>query len=248
MPFVQAADLAFGVLVGALSTHVVLERRRLRQFVSGLGNLPANPRDLALEVAGHLFTRRHNSDDPPYVLKLFAPLGASPGLLIQRGGCCSGISRLYILALSQLGIPAHQITLYHRTGCAQHCLVEVRLPDGPLIADPLYGLYYTGRTGRAIGLDDLQRGTKPVFLPLPHSDRQGYPGNDYYDFDFTLSKTANWTKTCFRVLTYRFLRFVTGGSVDRLRVPVLFEWPQTLLAILAAMLLAAFHLVVLVAQ
>jgi hypothetical protein len=81
----------------------------------------------------------------------------------------------------------------------------------------------------------------PVFAPLPHGDQSGYPPHDYYDFDFTISKTANWTKNSHRRLAYRVLTTITDGRVDRLRMPVTLEWPQVVPGILLAMAVAAIH-------
>jgi|SRR5688500_12225532 len=239
-----AVNVTFALALGALITHWALERQRLRRFVRTLGPLPADPRHLALEVAGRVFARPHRHNDVAYLFEALAPLGATPGSLIEQGGCCSGMSRLYILCLSQLGIRAHQITLYHRTGHAQHCLVEVRLPDGPLIADPIYGLYFTDDTGRPIGLDDLQRGATPRFESLPHSDRTAYPPNDYYAFAFPLSRTANWTKSWCRRQAYGLLTPLTRGGVDRLRVPAILEWPQVLLGTILTAMIGALHVFV----
>lgn len=239
--------MAFGLALGALIAHWAVERHRLRRFVRSLGPLPAEPRRLALEVAGRLFARPHRHDDLPYLLEALAPLGATPGSLIAQGGCCSGMSRLYILCLSQLGIRAHQITLYHRAGHAQHCLVEVVLPDGPLIADPIYGLSYTDEAGRPIGLEDLRRGATPRFASLPHSDRSMYPANDYYAFAFRLSRTANWTKSWCRRQTHGLLIPLTRGGVDRLRVPAILEWPQVLLGTILTAMIGVLHVVVWVA-
>src|SRR5207245_10739989 len=175
MVIVRVVEMAFALVLGGLIVHWAVERQRLRRFGQSFGVLPADPRRLALEVAGRLFTRPHGGSDPPYLLKALGPLGATPSALIERIGCCSDTSRLYILCLSQLEIRAHQITLYHRTGLARHCLVEVRLPDGPLIADPFYGLYYTHETGRPINLHCLQTGAHPRFSPLPDIVRTSHP-------------------------------------------------------------------------
>jgi len=244
MVIVRVAEMAFAPVLGGLIAHWAVERQRLRRFVQSFGLLPADPRRLALEVAGRLFSRPHCDSDPPYLVKALAPLGATPSALIERGGCCSGMSRLYILCLSQLEIRAHQITLYHRTGRAQHCLVEVRLPDGPLIADPLYGLYYTDETGHPIDLDRLQTGATPRFASLPHSDRTAYPPQEYYEFAFTLSKTANWTKSWCRRQVYRLLTAVTRGGVDRLRLPAILEWPQILLGTILTITIGAMQVLV----
>src|SRR3954468_4712406 len=94
---IQVADVCLLVAVGALIVHWAVERQRLRRFVHRLGALPADPRRAALELAGRLFTRPRRDDDPPYLARCLAPLGATAGDLIERGGCCSGTSRLYIL-------------------------------------------------------------------------------------------------------------------------------------------------------
>jgi hypothetical protein len=244
MVIAQVAVIAFAAVLGGLMAHWAVERQRLRRFVQSFRVLPADPRCLALEVAGRLFTRPQCDSDPPYLVKALAPLGATASALIERGGCCSGMSRLYILCLSQLEIRAHQITLYHRTGRAQHCLVEVRLPDGPLIADPVYGLYYTDETGRPIDLDRLQTGATPRFASLPHSDRIAYPSDSYYEFAFTRSKTANWTKSWCRRQAYRFLTAVTRGGIDRLRLPAILEWPQVLLGAILTITIGAMQVLV----
>ena len=244
MVIVQVAALAFALVLGGLIGHWVVERQRLRRFVQSFGLLPADPRRLALEVAGRLFTRPHCDSDPPYLVNVLAPLGATASALIERGGCCSGISRLYILCLSQLDIRAHQITLYHRTGRAQHCLVEVRLPDGPLIADPVYGFYFTDERGGPIDLDRLQTGATPRFAALPHSDRTAYPPYEYYEFVFTNSKTVNWTKSWCRRQAYRVLTAVTRGGIDRLRVPAILEWPQVLLGTILTITIGAMQVLV----
>jgi hypothetical protein len=244
MMILHTIDAAAAVALGGLLADLTLERARLRQFVEEFHPHPEDPRALALEVAGRLFTLPHR-EDPAYLgLPPLAPLGSSPGALIQGGGSCSGLSRLYIHCLSKLGMRAHQVTLYHHSGHAQHCLVEANLPDGPLVVDPICGIFYTNAAGGPIGLDDLQTGTTPHFAPLPHSDRHGYPRDDYYAFTFALSKTVNWTKSCSRRLAYRLLATITRGGVDRFHMPTILEWPQVLLAALLVWGLVAVHLVV----
>jgi hypothetical protein len=174
-------------------------------------------------------------------MPFLAPLGATPSAIIRHGGCCSGSSRLYILTLGALGIPSNQITVYHRSGRAQHCLVEVHLADEVLIADPCYGVFYTDAVGRTLGLEDLQSGTQVECRPAPGAIKPGYPANNYYDFDYKITKTANWTKSWQRRLAYWLLLGITNGSVDRLRVPPLLEWPQALLALALGGVLVIAH-------
>ncbi|MEO8449055.1 MAG: hypothetical protein ABI647_04650 [Gemmatimonadota bacterium] len=215
--------------VAALALHWLVERRRLRRFVRAL-DLPARPVQRVLWLAAYLSNRPHVPDDPAYLSRVFRPLGATPGSLIRDGGCCSGTSRLFILCLAELGIRAHQITLYHRGGRAQHCLVEAYPGDVPLIADPVYGVYFTDTNGRLLSLEDLQAGASVACLPLANSTARGYPAHNYYDFDYALTQTANWTKSWPRRRAYTMLRALSGRRIDRLRLPDLLEWPQVLLA------------------
>ena len=248
MSFQSWFDIALGLTIAALAFDYMLERARLRAFVSSLGPLPSDGWTLALTLAGQFANRPNPPSDPPYLASFFAPLGGTASALIQHGGCCSGTARLYMLALGELGIRANQVTVYHRSGQAQHCLVEVHLPQSVLIADPLYGVFYTDVDGKTLGLEDLQVGTYVECRSAPGALKPGYPANSYYDFDFTLTKTANWTKSWPRRLTYSVLRGITSGRIDRLRVPQFLEWPQVLLALILAGALAVTHSVMLLLQ
>ncbi len=137
---------------------------------------------------------------------------------------------MYILGLDLLGIRAAQITLYHVSGCAQHCAVEVTVRGDRMIVDPLYGLYYTDSEGAPLGLEALQSGRPPTLQTLPFSIATAYPPYPYYDFDYGNTKTANWTRSMPRRAAYRLLHAISGGGIDRFRVPAILEWPQILIS------------------
>ncbi len=200
----------------------------------------------ALHLGGTIFSKVSRGPDRPYFSALFAPIGASPVAVLQRGGCCSGLSRLYILCLDALGIRAAQLTLYHRSGEARHCLVELVVGKQRMLVDPLYGFQFRDFLGNPIGLDDLRAGSVPRFIPLPYSTAAAYPGNPYYDFEYRNSKTANRTKSTARRSVDRTLKLASGESVDRRRLPPRFEWPQVILAA-GLMLSIAFYDFILVA-
>src|SRR5207302_11304812 len=101
MVIVRVAEMAFAPVLGGLIAHWAVERQRLRRFVQSFGLLPADPRRLALEVAGRLFSRPHCDSAPPYLVKALAPLAATPSALIERGRCSSGLARPYSLCSSQ---------------------------------------------------------------------------------------------------------------------------------------------------
>ena len=108
-------DLIAAAAIAALGIHWVVERRRLFRFVASVGPSSGDPGQRALAFAAQMSNRPWSPKDPPYLAPALAPFGATPSAVIQRGGCCSGTSRLYILCLAAIGIRANQITVYHRS-------------------------------------------------------------------------------------------------------------------------------------
>ena len=226
------------LLILALFAHYRRERRLIYRFALGATRGEKNAGRAALALAAVIHQRIPKGKDHAFLGLAFPPLlGATPGSVLRHGGCCSGISRLYIIALRTLGIRAAQITLYHESGVGRHALVEVRTGTDRWIVDPTYGLHYVDGTGRPLGLASLRAGVVPRFRPLIANERDGYPPDPYYTFDYPRSKTANWTMTLGRRLTYAPLRFLTLGGIDTVRQPGILEWPQLLVACGAALAL-----------
>jgi len=188
--------------------------------------------DRVLALASVLHAKVRRAHDPYFVMRIFEPIGANPLCVLNNGGCCSGIHRLYITALHTIGIKSAQITLYHHSGHGQHCLVEAKINNTPMIIDVDYGVYYISNNGDPIGLEELQKGNLPEFMKIPGVSDFGYPNNDYYNFNYLLTKTANWTKSLPRRMTYRFLKFIFGDKINRLRLNPILEWPHVLLSII----------------
>lgn len=228
--------LALAIL--ALLAHYLRERRLIHRFALGATRGEQNPGRAALALAAVIHQRIPKGRDHAFLGLGFPPLlGATPGSVLRHGGCCSGISRLYIIALRTLGIRAAQVTLYHESGVGRHALVEVRTGTDRWIVDPTYGIHYVDEVGRPLGLAGLRAGVAPRFRPLRAGLRDGYPPDPYYTFDYPRSKTANWTMTLGRRLTYTPLHFLTLGGIDTLRQPGFLEWPQLLVACGAAVAL-----------
>jgi hypothetical protein len=242
MPWLTLLDVLFLVTTVVLLIQQRVDRRRLRQFVGALPALPTAERARIDFVASICFRLPQRVEDPTPLAMLFAPLGATPSAVLRHGASCSGLSRLMILMLAELGIRARQITLYHHDGHAQHCLIEADLADGPLIVDPAYGIALVGPTDAPFGLKDLQEGVPPRQCALLDGEKCGYPSDDYYNFDYRLSKTVNWTKTPLRRFVYRALSLLVRRRVDSLAVPTLLEWPQYLFILIAATVLVGVHL------
>jgi hypothetical protein len=228
-----------GVL--ALDITYRLRRARLAQFVRTVTTGVASDREVVFEVGRTLFLKITRGPDPVFLTKLLRLLGASPIAVLEQGGCCSGIHRLFIASLDAIGIRAAQITVYRLPGpVAVHCLVQVDLATAPLIIDVDYGVWYRHPNGGSLGIDDLRAGVIPVIEPFMPSEARrpdpkynippGYPDKPYFAFDFRSTRTANWTKTPVRRATYWLLRHVTRGGVDYLLLPAICEWPENLLA------------------
>lgn len=224
--------------IAALIRQRNLDRKILQRFVASSLKGGEIRRAAVLRVASQIYDLPHADDDPIWACRLFAAFGASPGAVLKAGGCCSGKTRLLILSLAELGIRAYQITLYHKDGHAQHCLAEVEVDNAAFLVDPRYGITLTDNEGRGVSLHDLQHGVQPKQLPFTARTDWGYPVDPYYDFDYSASKTANWTRSSLRRAAYLILHRATRGAVDHLIVPAWFEWPQNLGIITCATLLS----------
>jgi len=234
-------NLAGLIVISILLMHYRWEKRVLNAFVRSNAPLSESSLNTALDLAGRIYVQVSRGSEPPFIpIAALDIVGATPVSILRRGGCCSGFARLYITGLGTLGIKAAQVTLYHATEKYQHALAEVSLGKQGVIVDPTYGFHYVDSDGRLIGLDELRQGVEPKYRRLPRSERrrptsgrpnESYPTNDYYNFDFSRTKTANWTKTFIRRSVYKMLRVLTAGRVDTLRQPLWMEWPQIVVAV-----------------
>lgn len=247
MSVLYGFDVLILLAIVVLQWHQIQDVRHVRRFVQSLA-LPRDPREAVLHLARACFTLPTRAGDPLF-FRFLPAIGASPADVVRAGGCCSGRSRLLILALAQCGTRAFQVTLYHREGQAQHCLVQAWVGDRPLLVDPSYGVVLRGPHGRTLGVADLQAGIRPESEPLPDVEGAGYPRYSYYDFDYTRTQTANWTMSHAR----RFARAVLGAvfgdrRIAQFQMPAFLEWPQHLAAVAALMVLVAIHLLAYVMQ
>lgn len=224
----------------ALSATLVIAYRlrqaRIRQFARAVTQGALSQRDAVFDLGRTLFLEVKEGPDPTFLTRFLASFGPSPIAVLKRGGCCSGIHRLFIASLDAIHIRAAQITVYGPV--APHCLAQVALSSGPLMIDVDYGVWYRHPNGGALGINDLRSGVTPVIEPFIDPQlrrvgrhvRPGYPKCPYYDFDFQATRTANWTKTRGRRATYWLLRYVTQGRVNTFLMPPICEWPEILVA------------------
>lgn len=213
-----------------------LRRAHIRQFARAVTKGAVSQREAVFELARALFLNIKNAPDPTFLTRFLAPLGPSPIAVLKQGGCCSGVNRLFIVSLDAIDIRAVQIAVYGPH--LPHCLAQVALTSGPLMIDADYGVWYRHPNGGALGINDLRTGVQPVIVPFVDLQvrqpgrhvRPGYPNVPYYDFDFRLTRTFNWTKSGIRRATYRLLQRATRGRVNTFTLPPICEWPEILLA------------------
>jgi hypothetical protein len=238
---------AIGVALLFGATTLLCEYHRRRQRIAEFARHATlgsrSQRDAAFTLASAIFGGvQRRGKDPFFLSRVLAPLGASPTTVLKRGGCCSGLHRLFITALDTLGIRAAQVTVFRRADpAAAHCLAQVMADGVKILIDADYGVWFRRPDGRPIDLVGLRSGVKPVIEPFV-LDRQapcaestrtrsaGYPGGDYYRFDYELTRTANWAETWTKRTAYRVLYPLTAGQIDCLLLPPILEWPEVLVA------------------
>lgn len=233
------------LLMGAAALLCAYYRRyaRIAAFARAVTRDTPGPREAVFALARELYLRVRRGPNPKFFSPLLAPLGASPVAVLEQGGCCSGIHRLFITALDAIGIRAAQITVYNNVPGAAHCLAQVSVDGASLIVDVDYGVWYRQANGDPVSLGQLRSGVVPLFerfvldagavrIEGRFRTPPGYPERAYFAFDYRRTRTANWTMSRLRRLAYAVLRPLTRGRVDCLLLPPVLEWPELVLALI----------------
>jgi hypothetical protein len=246
--------MILALLLGAMTLLCAyhLRRRRIAEFARGATQNRRTQREAAFALARSIFVDVKRGSDPVFLSRFLNILGASPVAVLEKGGCCSGIHRLFITSLDTIGIRAAQITVLRAAlPKAAHCLAQVIADGENILIDADYGVWFRRVDGRAVDLFSLRSGLTPVIerfvIDAEATDTNGprsagYPNGEYYRFDYDLSRTANWAQTRTRRALYPLLRRVTADHIDCLLVPPILEWPEIVLA--AGLCAAALGLVV----
>jgi hypothetical protein len=236
--------IGLALLLGALSSLSAyhLRRRHIADFARRATRGSRSQREAAFALGRTIFAEVKRRGHDPILIPLLGTLGASPSTILKKGGCCSGVHRLFITCLDCIGIRAAQITVFRRADpAAAHCLVQVIADSANILIDVDYGVWLRQPDGRPIDLSGLRAGQPPVIEPFvrdrtaSYADGQrtraaGYPQREYYLFDYELTRTANWAETWVRRALYPLLHRLTAGRVDCLLLPPICEWPEVLLA------------------
>jgi hypothetical protein len=228
------------VIAGLLCVHQH-RRRHIEEFARRATHGNLSQLDAVFALGRETFAGVKRGRNPVFLARLLAPLGPSPVAVLEKGGCCSGVNRLFITSLDAIGIRAAQITVYRPGPVAVHCLAQVKLDTGSIILDVDYGLWLRHPVNGTVDLAGLRSGVVPIlehfavdqfahYVDSTRTRPAGYPDNDYYRFDYSLTRTANWTMSPVRRCVYVVLRWLSNGRVDYLLLPPMLEWPELLLA------------------
>jgi hypothetical protein len=244
-------------LVAVLALLICYRRRRavIAQFARQATQGTDCQRDAVFALGLSVFRMvERTAKDPFFVSRLFSPLGASPAAVLEKGGCCSGINRLFITSLDTLGIRSSQVTVFRRVAPAfAHCLAQVDVGAERVLVDVDYGVWLRHPDGSSLDVLTLRRGVVPTIEPFVadavaryrNSERSraaGYPDREYYRFDYELTRSANWAESGVRRVVYAVLRPLTHGRIDLLFLPPILEWPEVLLSIGVCMVALLFVL------
>ncbi len=239
---IDAIIIALAAAATALLCMYHLRKVRIAEFARHATLGSRSQRDAAFALATAIFADVKRGQDPAFLLPLLAPLGGSPSTILKKGGCCSGVHRLFITSLDTLGIRAAQVTVYRRADpAAAHCLAQVVVEGTNVLIDADYGVWYCHPEGGPIDLAGLRSGLIPAIVPFvldrqaayvdsPRKRAAGYPDREYYRYDYHLTRTANWAETPLKRACYAVLHPMTRGRVDYLLLPAILEWPEVLLA------------------
>jgi len=249
----DAIILVLAVAATALLCVYRLRKLRIAEFAGRATQGSRSQHDAAFALGRAMFGGvKRRGRDPAFLTPLLAPLGATPTTILARGGCCSGMHRLFITSLDCIGIRAAQVTVYRRADpAAAHCLAQVTVDGANILIDVDYGVWLRHPDGGPIDLAGLRSGLTPVierfvldreasYADSVRTRSADYPDREYYRFDYNLTRTANWDESPSRRALYAVLHPLTRGRVDCLLLPPILEWPEVLLA--AGLCGAAFAL------
>lgn len=242
MALIDAVVIALAVAAAALLCVYHLRKMRIAEFAKRATPSSRSQRDVAFALASAIFGQVKRGRDPVFLMPLLAPLGGSPTTILEKGGCCSGVHRLFITSLDTLGIRAAQVTVYRRADpAAAHCLAQVTVESANILIDVDYGVWLHHPDGGPIDLAGLRSGVTPAAAAFVFDQQAcsvdgarlrvaGYPDREYYRFDYSLTRTANWAEGRLKRALYAVLYPMTHGRVDCLLLPAVLEWPEVLLA------------------
>jgi hypothetical protein len=239
--------LALGGLVGLLASGFYLldywrEQHVLRQYLGGLPEIRGGAEDgRVIEV----LTRRigalpdgETTARMGYLNPLYDVVRARPVDVLRYGGFCGNKARLLIALLELRGIPARLVYLYNERGLSNPkvrqpyvtAVVEARLGDRWIVADPLLGVLF--RNAQGVPATAAELAAAPALVR-----RQAPAWYDADLFDYRELRGVRWVKfPGGEAIRAQLARLVSEEWVDGMHYPLWVQRPNLLMSIVGAVL------------
>ncbi len=172
-----------------------------------------------------------------YILfPVFKALRATPRQGLEQGACSSRV-RSMIALLRARGIEARRWVLYSPSGKPSHAVLEADVETGPMVLDPLFGIWFERPGGGYYGIEDL-RNNPSLLTDTLHREAPGRPPFGFghlhlypvQKYGYARATTLNWEHNLALHYAYRAMRPVVGSSLDRISVPNFTEQPALIIA------------------
>jgi hypothetical protein len=243
--------LLIAVAIASLAQGIVYSVKEGREGIflkrKFFTNVTRNPNELellkqSLAIAFELPSHKSPNFDPNYGLAnpLYRFFGPPASVIATRGGHCGRRARLLISLLHTQGIPARKVFLinggFARYGHRDeyvHAVVEAKVGDDWVVADPLFNILYTDNLGNPVGLERIRQDTMIFAKGVADANEQyvSYPESLYTYNEY---RRFNWSDMPFGSHLYYSLVGVVGKKrANNMEEPKILETPNRAIAILS---------------
>lgn len=211
-----------------------------REFLSDLADRIADPSSPPSEQIKQMVRFMRELPAVPnnsyLVLPVFKPLRPTARQVVEKGGDCADRSRLLVRLAELRGIDGSKWALYSADQQPRHAVVEVQTESGPMVVDPLFGLWFPRTDDGYYGIEELQD-DESILLDrigqlMDLGEQPGANKLEYYPVDlytYAHARTINWDKSIFMRSAYRVTRTMVGDRVRTLARPTIVEKPALML-------------------
>ncbi len=236
--------LGLALVAGALGLAHLAEVRELAAVaarVRGSGTLtPAQTLERFTDFAYRTIRNPtyHELSLPVRLYYKLSPMHPGPGDVLRwgcdyRGGCGSH-TRVVVAMLQASGIASRPLLLLDPGGTPIHTVVQARIGDRWVVADPSFGIVYHRRDGRLATAQEIAADTAWFHAQTAHAE--GY--NPAYDYDHVTA--MNWRKVpvILPAIHDVSVALLGAGPVNDFARPAIWMWPRAILAAAFATLAA----------
>jgi hypothetical protein len=229
-----------GVLFFFISSS--LDHRKLDQAIRGQINTSLSKEAQVAALNTWTYYNRGFAKNRDFYI--FKNLGPTPVQVLKDGGDCADKSRLLSSLLTQIGIDSTLVMLYDNKGNPTHTVVEARLGNNRMVADPVFNLVFPIGNGKHYGIEDLKNDPDILInriLKLGKLDGKNSKVTFYQTAseNYSWPKTINWDKNPILKKIAALIR-LTGTDPYLIRRPHFLEDPKSFLMYISLLLGLSF--------